>query len=75
MGPIQSDPNKWLIPLTVIPLSCAHCSLLVHKLLLKLVHAAEKIFQFCKNSFSHFWMSQVLNGTTHQTHETDPDEL
>ena len=27
MGPVKSDPNKQLIPLTVIPLSGAHGSL------------------------------------------------
>ncbi len=43
--------------------------------LLKLFHATEKIFQFCKKSFSHTWVSQVLNSTSHQTHEADSDEL
>jgi hypothetical protein len=41
----------------------------------KIILVTEKTFKFCKKSFSHFWMSQVLNGTSYQTHETDSREL
>ncbi len=49
MGPMKSDPNKRLIPLTVSPLSGAHCTSNIGSLLPTLSHAHFLTFPEIQN--------------------------